>query len=338
MILLIAIISSGCKEQDRAKETVRIVGPYTINSSGDLLLCGIKEGDNSQYYIVPLTNRHAEPIVLKFQDSLGAMWKPRAHQNELPVDELVFITSGQPQHIKTIRICGDEVSELTSYQIDQNLIVTTIRNYPNPSGDILALRVSKYVEDSFSGSYLGFTKDDGKTITISNIRSTTYLSWVDNNTFYALHSLGEEEHEWVISKVELDMVNMTWEVNEILKGNEIMLATDGFSGSFVYAQGKSIYHNTQVLARLPEKVGRLFGDDNYLVCIGFSKNDKNQIYILNDKGEILGTKEKSQTSILIGLSATNECIYLTSSDYKKIIRYNFITRQETVVFDVKEVS
>lgn len=55
--------------------------------------------------------------------------------------------------------------------------------------------------------------------------------------------------------------------------------------------------------------------------------------ILNDKGEVLGTKQKPRESIFAGLSAVNKCIYLTTEDRARIIGYNFIEKSENVVFD-----
>ncbi len=140
-----------------------------------------------------------------------------------------------------------------------------------------------------------------------------------------------EDGRMVMSKAQLDVDSMALQANEILQEDEILLATRSLNGSLVYVAGDTLFRDNETLARLPEVVGmRPFVDGSYLACVS---KDGRRIYVLSDKGEILGTKQKSPESMLVGLSAANGCVYLTTENREKILAYNFAEKSESVVFE-----
>lgn len=320
LVISIAGIFSGCEEKDARK----IVAPFAINNSGDLLLCGVKRGKNSQYYIVPLRqNSYSGPIALQFRGSdscLGVTWRSGAGH-----DELLFLTGHRPHTIKRFRIADANISEISSYMVDPNLSIV----FWGSNQDILALRVSKFTESTISDPYLGFFKENNQSISISEITVPAYLLWINHCSFYMTHRV--ENGKAVLSKAELDVDSMTLWTCEILQEDEILLATQSLKGSLVYFAGHTLFRDNEILARLPEGVGmRPFVDGNRIACVS---KDKKRIYILDDRGEVLDIKHKSRESMFVGLSAANGCIYLTTKKGDKILAYDFIGKREKVVFD-----
>jgi len=255
---------------------------------------------------------------------LGATWRSGAGY-----DELLFVT-GSPQTIKRFRVDDAGVSEISSYMVDPNLFVT-LPYYCGYNRDILALRVTKQVKGTASGAYLGFSKDNGQTISISEITPPNYLLWIDQCSFYMAHSLREgRKLRMFMSKAQLDIDSMTVQTREILQEDgSILLATQSLNGSLVYVTGRRLFRDNEILAELPEELSAIpFVNGSYLACVSEDK-----IYILSDKGEVLGTKQKPQGSLFAGLSAATRCVYLTTEGREKIISYNFIEKSENVVFD-----
>lgn len=325
LVILTAVIFSGCKEKD----IDNIVAPFAINDSGDLLLCGVKRDKSSQYYIVPLQqNSHYGPFALKFKGSescMGATWRSGAGH-----DELQFITGHSPQKIKRFRVADANVSEISSYKIDPNLWVAIWGS----NREILALRVSKFVEGNVSSAYLGFFKDNDQSISISGITVPQYLLWIDHHSFYMTHH--EENGETVLSKAQLDIDSMALQTSEVLQQeDDILLARQNLNGSLVYISGHRLFRDNKILALLPEGAGMCPFIDGKIIA--FVAKNRRKIYILNDKGEVLGIKHKSRESMFVGLSAANRCVYLTSKDRDKILAYDIVGKSDKVVFDSKDV-
>ena len=321
--ILIAVICSGCDEKE--KDTPQIGAPFAINSSGDLLFCVIKRGGVYQPYIIPLKNNRSQPIALKFSGSescLGATWRSGAEEGR---DELLFVTGGTPQTIKRFRIVDSGLSEISSYIMDPNLSVVLL-NQRFSNRDILAFRVEKWGDGR--GVYLGFSKDNGQTISFSEIAPPAYILWIDRCIFYMAHDM--EDGRMVMSKAQLDVDSMTLQTSEILQEDEIIVATKSLNGSPVYVTGHSLFRGNEILTLLPEGMKRPYVDGSYLACVS---EDGKKIYILSDKGEILDIKQKDRESMFVGLCAANECIYLTTKGREKIIGYDFIEKIENVVFD-----
>ena len=321
LVILIAVIFSGCKE--REKDTPQIGAPFAINSSGDLLFCVVKRGSVRQPYVIPLRSGRSQPIGLQFPGSdscFGATWRSGAGH-----DELLFVTGHRPQTIKRFRVADANVSEISSYTVDPNLSVA----FWGSNRDIVALRVAKLVEGTVSGAYLGFFKDNDQSISISEITMPNYLLWIDHRSFYLAHRV--ENGEMVLSKAQLDVDSMTLQTSEILQEDEIILAKQSLNGSLVYVTGHRLFRDNEILTLLPEGASsRPFVDGN---CLAFVSKNRRKIYILSDKGEVLGIKQKSRESMFVGLSAANGCVYLTTKDRDKILAYDFTGKSEKVVFD-----
>lgn len=320
MVIIIAVICFGCNEKE--KDTPKIGAPFAINSSGDLLFCVVKRGSVRQPYVIPLRNRLSQPIALQFPGSdscFGATWR-----SEEGHDELLFVARHRRQTIKRFRIADADVSEIYSYMVDPNLFVISWGS----NRDILALRVSKLVEGISSDVYLGFFKDNDQSLSISEIIVPTSLLWIDHCSFYMVHNM--EDGRMVMSKAKLDVDRMTLQTHEILQEDEILLATQSLNGSLVYVTGHRLFRDNEILALLPEGMKRPYVDRSCLACVS---KDGRKIYILSDKGEVLGIKQKPRESMFVGLSAANRCIYLTTKGREKIVAYDFIEKSEKVVFD-----
>jgi hypothetical protein len=304
----------------------RIIGLPAINSSGDLLVCGIEKDGVRRRYIITLTDGDVEPIVLEFPGSdkcLGVAWRPSVKDHEL-----LFITGGQEQQIKRFRISGNDISEISSYSVDPNLLV--FHPVWNSGGSILALELSQFIDDTSHGSYLGFSKDNGKTIHISDIPATINRLWVDDYRLCAIYS---EDGNKVLSEVRLDAENMTCEIKDVLRAEDIYLARGSSDGSIVYASGSKIFRNNTLLCQLPEDITGLLTDDGFVVCYSY---DGQRIYVLNDRGEIIDTLQIPERPSLWGMSAAHECLYLMTRDCSRIYRYNFVDKSESTIFEVAD--
>jgi hypothetical protein len=309
-------------EVSKEKDAPKIVAPFAINSSGSLLFCVVEKGSIRQPYVIPLRNRLSQPIALTFPSSdscFGAMWRSGTGH-----DELLLLTGRRPQTIKRFRIADANVAEISSYMVDPNLSVTSW----GANRDILALRVAKFVDGTLSGVHLGFFKDNDQSISISEITVPNYLLWIDHCSFYMVHNT--EDGRMVMSKAQLDVDIMTLQTNEILQEHEILLATQALNGSLVYVTGHKLFRDNEILAFLPEGMKRPYVDGNYLACVS---KDGRRVYILSDKGEVLGIKQKPRDSMFVGLSAANGCVYLTTENREEILAYNFVEKSESVVFE-----
>ena len=308
-------------------KAARIIGPMAINDSGDLLVCGVEKDGVRQRYIIPLTDGDVDPIVLEFPGSdkcFGVAWRPSIEH-----DELLFITASEEKQIKRFRISGDDISEISSYQVDPNLLV--IHPLWNPGGSILALRVSQLIDGEYHGSYLGFSKDNGKTIVISQVPATINRAWVDDYRLYIAVGGHSEDGNKVLSEVRLDVENMTCEIKDVLRAEDIYLARGKSDGSIVYASGSKIFCNNSQLCQLPDDITGLLIDEGFVACYSY---DKQRIYVLNDMGETIDIMQISEKQSLLGMSAGHKCLYLMTRGGGRIYRYNFIDKSESTVFDV----
>lgn len=308
----------------------RIIGPVAISGSGDWLVCGVERGSVRRRYIIPLTHDDFDPILLKFPGSdkcSGVAWRPSVEQ-----DELLFITGSEEKQIKRFRISGDDISEISSYPVGPNLYV----HNPvwNPSGSILAL-IIRFLDETSDGPYLGFSKDNGKTIHISNVPATINRLWVDDHRLYITVGGYGEEGNMVLSEVRLDAENMTCEINEVLQAKEICLARGSTDGSVVYASGSRIFRNNSLLCQLPEDITGLLTDDGFIACLS---DGGQRIYVLNREGQIVDTREFPERPSLLGMSAAHECLYLWARDRSLIYRYNYVDKSESTVFEVADMN
>jgi hypothetical protein len=309
----------------------RIIGPIAINDSGDLLVCGVKRDGVSRRCIIPLTGEEVEPIFLEFPGSdecFGVAWRP-----SIEYDELLFITGGQEKQIKRFHISGSDISKISSYPIDPNLLV--IHPVWNPGGSILALRVNQLMNETYSGSFLGFSKDNGKTIHISQVPATVNRLWVDDHRLYIVVGGHSEESNMVMSEVRLDAEDMSCEIKDVLRTEDICLARGTSNGSIVYASGNKIFRNNTMLCQLPADITGLVTDDGFVACRSY---EGQRIYVLNDKGEIIDTIQIPKRPSLLGMSAGHKCLYLWTRDRSRIFRYNFIDKSESTVFDAGDTD
>lgn len=305
----------------------RIIGPWAISDSGDLLVCGIEKDGVRRRYIIPLTHDDFEPIVLEFPGSdkcLGVAWRPSVEH-----DELLFITAAEEKHIKRFRISGSNISEIPSYPVDPNLLV--IHPVWNPSGSIIAFTVSQLLDGKYHGPYLGFSKDNGKTIHVSDIQATINRLWVDDHRLYTALGGYSKDDNMVLSEIQLDAENMSCEINEVLQKEKIYLARGRSDGSIIYASGSKIFRNNTLLCQLPEDITGLLTDDGFVVCLS---DGGQRIYVLNREGQIIDTIQiPERSSLLLDMSAEHECLYLWARDRSLIYRYNFVEKSESLVFN-----
>jgi hypothetical protein len=317
------------------EETIapRIVGPFALSNSGAFLFCGVeRDRTDCRYVVIPLRDEYQEPVVLSFPDSdkcHGAMWRPGADP-----DELLFATAGEAQVIKQFRVSGSGVEETSSYPVDSDLRVTMQSLWWNPSGDAFALRVTQFEKGVFSGAYLGFSKDCGKTIFISTIPAPSQLLWVTDTALYLTHA--PDANTVVLSRAELHTDDMKVATHEILQG-KLLVATQCLHGGLVYATGNTLFRESKVLTVLPEETGRPVVDGDYLAVA--SANGK-RLYILDDTGKVVDMKEMPNSPVCIGISAANKSIYLAASSpeaRKRICAYNFVEKSERIIIEASDV-
>ncbi len=333
MVLALALwfsdgVSWGSGEET---DTPRIVGPLAISDSSEFLFCGVeRDRTHCCYVIVPLGGDYREPIVLSFPGSdkcHGAMWRPGASP-----DELLFVTAGDAQAIKRFRVSSSGVEETSSYPVDPNLLATVQSRWWNPSGEVFASRVAKFEKGAFAGAYIGFSKDNGKTIHLSIIPAPIQLLWITDDALYVTHAVDADNV--VVSKADLNADAMTVATTEVLQ-DRIVLAAQSWHGALVYAKGDTLVRDGKVLAALPEKMGCPIVDGDYLAVA--SGNGK-RVYVLDSTGKIIDIKETPDGSVCLGVSAANRSIYWTASfleDRRKILAYNFVEKRESVVFEAR---
>jgi hypothetical protein len=281
-------LNNGIRWGSEAEEEKgpRIVGPLAVSASGDFLLCGAKRENIDRHYVVPLKSA-SKPILLDFPDSglcLGVTWKAGEDY-----DDLLYVTGGEIVQIRTLRVSSAGISEVSSYSPDPHIVVGLPSDYGNPVGGVLALRATNY---SSHQQGLGFSEDNGATVTISNIPAPGELSWMNDHTFYVAHGVGEDK---TVARVELNIEDMTWQVSNVSTEPGAILATRGLHGCPVYAVGKKILLDTKLLALLPEEVTRPIVDGDYLACA--SRKGKT-IYILDDKGELIDKRRGRKWHLL----------------------------------------
>lgn len=332
VILAIALWFNDGVRWSSAQETPtpRIVGPFAISDSGRFLFCGVEKGSAHRSYVIVSLRDGREPEVLSFPGSdrcLGAMWRPGADP-----DELLFVTAGEGQAIKRLRVSNVGVEEVSSYPVDPNLLVSARPGWWSPSGDVFAVRVTKFEGGVFSGSYVGFSKDNGRTICVSAIPAPSRLLWTADSTLYMTHGMGGGE--LALSKGELDVDRMVVEMYEIRQG-PIALATQALHGSLVYAVQGSLLRDHETFASLPEQIGRPCVDGDYLAVVSVGGK---RVFILDATGKIVDTLETPAGSTCIGLSSANRSVYLTASspeDRMRIDAYDFAAKHENVVFEAR---
>jgi hypothetical protein len=326
---LTLLLNEGVRwEVSEAHKKPRIIGPLAINGSGDLLVCGVEKDGIRKYCIIPLTGEGAEPIYLEFpgcDKCSGAAWRTSVEH-----DELLFITAEEEKHIKRFRISGRNISEISSYPVDPNLLVGN--PVWNPGGSILVFRVSKFFDEMYHDPYLGFSNDHGKTIHVSDIRATINRLWVDDHRLYTALGGHSEDDNMVLSEIQLDAENMSCEINYVLQKEVIYLARRSTDGSVVYASGSRIFSNNTLFCQLPEDIGGLVRDDGFIACLSYNGQ---RIYVLNDKGDVIDTIHRERSSLL-GMSAEHKCLYLWARDRNLIYRYNFIEKSKSLVFDAAD--
>jgi len=151
---------------------------------------------------------------------------------------------------------------------------------------------------------------------------------------YAFLLRYSEDGNKVLSEIRLDVENMTCEIKDVLRAEDIYLARGSSDGSVVYASGSKIFRNNTLLCQLPEDITGLLTDDGFVVCLS---DGGQRIYVLNREGQIIDTLQiPERSSLLLGMSAEHECLYLWARDRSLIYRYNFVEKSESTIFEVAE--
>ncbi|MGB2864707.1 MAG: hypothetical protein WBC05_15375, partial [Sedimentisphaerales bacterium] len=181
----------------------------------------------------------------------------------------------------------------------------------------------------------GFSKDNGKTIDISHVPATINRLWVDDHRLYTAVGGYSEDDNMVMSEIQLDAENMSCEIKEVQQAAEIYLARGSSDGSVVYASGSKIFRDNTLLCQLPEDITGLLTDDGFVVaCLS---DGGQRIYVLNREGHIINTIQiPERSSLLLGMSAEHECLYLWARDRSLIYRYNFVEKSESLVFEAAD--
>jgi hypothetical protein len=155
---------------------------------------------------------------------------------------------------------------------------------------------------------------------------------VDDHRLYTAVGGYSEDDNMVLSEIQLDAVNMSCEIKEVLRKEVIYLARQSTDGSVVYASGSKIFRDNILLCQLPEDIGGLVRDDGFIACLSYNGQ---RIYVLNDNGEVIDTIQRERRSLL-GMSARNNCLYLWTRGGGRICRYNFVDKSESTIFEITD--
>jgi hypothetical protein len=272
---------------------------------------------------------------------LGAAWRPGTHP-----EELLFLTAIDSHDIKRLRVSSSGVEEISSYAVDPNIEV--VLPFYNPSGTVLALRVAHWDPNGLPDPRVGFSKDNGRTIDISDCLWANGLMWTDDTTFYvtrvtdayeksqsARKGDGKKEmiYRMMLSKGELNLDSMKVVTREISEGNDIYLAMGNLHGSLVYRKGDSIFCNDKVLTPMPEKIGEVYADGDYLAVVS---EDGLTLFVLDAAGKIISRTKTREKSTCIGISAANKSVYLVaaaSEDRVRVYAYDLFGKDSGIVFE-----
>ncbi|MDI6450659.1 hypothetical protein [Anaerobaca lacustris] len=305
LILWLALAGSGCEKKtevqksEAPKGVVQVVGPLKVNDRGTLLLCGTQEGSTVRYYNVRLDAADGEAKVLAIPGvsrCLGAGWRHNAGS-----DELLWITGGEHNELIKFDIKANGISRISSIPIDPNYIVTTSSYAWGRSGNVIPLRAARC---DGSGIHLGFLRIDNGVLHESSMSPAGEMLWTDESTFYMVTGY----RTMVLSKAIFNSQTMAVETSEVLRAEEIRLATQGLDGAVVYLVGTELFAGDRRLCVLPEKVrpgGRLHVDGGYLAYISSS----GMVYVLDRTGDIIRSRQIDEASSLFGLSALMRSVY-----------------------------
>jgi hypothetical protein len=337
VLILAAVMGSGCKP--------RLVGPFRVSSSGEFLFCGAKRGDSDvRYVIVPLKGSSHKPYVLSFpgtDKSLGVAWRPGTHP-----EELVFLTAIDSHDIKRFRVSAGGVEEVSSYALDPNILL--VQPFYNPSGTVLAFRVSHWDPNGLPDPRVGLSKDNGRTISISECPWANHLLWADDTTFYVARVIDAYEktksagnadgktetiYRMAILKGELNLDSMKVVTRKISEGNDIYLAMGHLRGSLLYWEGESIFCDGKLLSTMPEKTGHVLADGDYIAVVS---EDGMTLFALDSTGKVISRTRTREKSTCIGISAANKAVYLTApwgEVCARVYAYDLFGKGVEVVFE-----
>lgn len=331
MILWLAVAGSGCQKKSEAQKPepqtseARVVGPLKVNNRGTLLLCGTREGSTVRYYNVRLDAVDDEARVLQIPGAstcLGAGWRHSAES-----DELVWITGGEHNELIKFDIKANGISRISSIPIDPNYIVTTSSYAWGRSGNVIPLRAARY---DGSGVHLGFLRIDNGVLHESSMSPAGEMLWTDESTFYMVTGY----RTMVLSKATFNSQTMAVETSEVLRAEEIRLATQGLDGAVVYLVGTEVFCGDQPLCVLPEKLapsGRLCVNGAYLAY--FSTGGT--IYVLDRTGQVIQTKRIDKAGSVFGLSALTRSVYGATENNRSIYSYDFAEDSVRELFSVE---
>lgn len=332
MIVWLAFAGSGCEKKTEAQKSeaprgeVRVVGPLKVNDRGTLLLCGKREGSTVRYYNVRLDGADGEAKVLPMPGvsrCLGAGWRHNAGS-----DELLWIPGGEDDELIKFDIKANRISRISSIPIDPNYIVTTSSYAWGRSGNVIPLRAARY---DGSGVHLGFLRIDNGVLHESSLPPAAEMLWTDESTFYMVTGYPT----MVMSKAIFNSQTMAVETSEVLRAEEIRLATQGLDGAVVYVVGTEVFCGDHLLCVLPESVapsGRLCVNGAYLAY--FSTGGT--IYVLNRTGEIMRSRRIDGARSVFGLSALTQCVYGVRDNRREVYAYDFAEDTVQTLFSIDE--
>ncbi len=242
---------------------------------------------------------------------LAMAWRPGAQPPEL---FMVMLPRHEPGRILAVKV-SDGVSTVSFQVLPDDIIVSSLDW--NPSGQILASRVSKIC----NGAYLGISYDNGRSMNVTDIKIRGgNLVWANDRTLYLQN--GNDIFE-------VDVSDKKPRVTKTIVSAEGVHLAESLNEKLIYTLGNEVYWGNQLLYRSDETIGPVDADASYIVF-----QTGNHIVLFDEKGNLINKKEVEENTIFIGISSAHKFVYLMRN-LQSIERYNFVDGDEiSTVFDV----
>jgi len=305
-----------CKENAN-----QIGGPFAISSNGEYLAMTVgPDWRRSRVYILQLCKKGSQvKPIQKVTLTQGMAWRP----GSLPAELLIFTgSSNKDQRTIIVKVSDGSSNIAFSWDVPSNLIMGS--PVWNPSGKILAIRVTKFSNVGFEGAYLGISYDNAKSVNVTDIPfGVATPVWTNNETLYLQN--GNDIWEAHINNSK----NVT--IGKRLVSAEGLFLAGSIKGRPVYFIGNEIFCGNELLYRSNQRIGMHMVASPYLA---FKVVRGNEVVVLDGKGNVINKKRVGRKTKLIALSAEHKIVYLMR-DRRFIERYSFINGGEiSTVYDV----
>jgi hypothetical protein len=308
------------------KSPNRIFGPFIISPSGEDLAFRVGTlGPKEKFPSVePKTcvlklGKDGTQLIPVSRSLVPMAWRPGATPTEL-FGAVFSDGPSAPDRVSAVAV-SDSVPTVFSQSLSDGLSVLAMAW--NPSGRILAAKVSKVTEDSMV-MYLGISYDNGKNINVTNISIWgRELVWTDNETLYVADGA---------DILEVDVSDRNTPSTRTIVSAECPRLKGSLDGKVVYVLGNEIYCGEQLLYRSNQSINQIIADGSYVAFKAGS-----HIWVFDERGNVRNKKSIDPTTTkLIGISSVHKFVYLLK-DLRCIQRYSFVDDDKiTTVYAVTD--